>query len=99
MRSRDDTVVLQSVVNQQTPTVATYTVLPSDDIVLSGPATSVIFPVAAHGREIQVVQTTATNVIIVLATGDTIFGQTTVTMTQLGMSLRFKATLGGWILI
>jgi hypothetical protein len=78
---------------------ATYTVSPTDDILLCSIVTTIIFPIAKNGREIEVVMTGVGDVTVNLAGTDLIYGETSVLLNVQGMALHFKAITGGWILI
>ncbi len=90
---------LQQLTNQRVISTATYTVASTDDILLIGVVCAVTFPRANNGREIEVVMTGTGNVTVNFAGTDKLYGQTSALLNLQGMALRFKAIVGGWVLL
>ena len=90
---------LQQVARETSVATTPYVVTASDDILLCSVATTVTFPLAKNGREIEVVMSGTGNVTVNFAGTDTVYGSASVLLNVQGMALRFKAITGGWILI
>ena len=90
---------LQQIARETSVTTTPYVVTASDDILLCTIASTVTFPLAKNGREIEVVMTGTGNVTVNFSGTDTMYGNTSVLLNAQGMALRFKAITGGWVLL
>jgi len=75
-----------------------YTVTPSDNVVVISDG-DVVLPAAKNGIEFIIVNSGVTPVSISFSSGDTLFGNTSATLSSIGDSLHFKALKGKWITI
>ena len=96
---RQDTIRGLQFVTRVVSVATAYTIMETDDIVEVSVVATVTLPLAKNGREYQVVMTGVGNVTVNLSGTDLIYGNTSVLLNVQGMSLRFKAITGGWILI
>jgi len=96
---RQDTIHGLQLVTRTRVVSTSQSILRDDDIVEVSALATVTLPIANNGREFQIVMTGAGNVTVQLSGTDLIYGNTSVLMNVQGMSLRFKAITGGWILI
>jgi len=61
---------------------------------------TITLPLTGNGRDIEIIKVASPFKLYVQLSGtDLIYGETLVEMDVLGTSLRFKAILGGWVLI
>lgn len=98
--SRNDLQWFHQIERQTTVTASTYAVTRNDDFILVGATCTVTLPLAARGREIEVVKTFAGGYVNIVPTStDTLVGTTLVQILVQWTALRFKAISGGWILI
>ena len=84
-------------------TAGTYTVTRADELLLCDTSSGIItiqLPVAASGREFQIVKTVEPNALIIKPeTGEAITGSTGLVIYGRYTSLHLKAVVGGYILI
>lgn len=76
-----------------------YTATDKDDIILVPGGGTIILPLAKNGGEFQVIMVGSSPVTVELSGTDLIYGETSVILTTKGTALRFKAIIGGWIII
>ena len=89
---------LQSVLREREVS-GNYTVVDSDDIILCMAPSTISLPKAKNGREFEVVAASTSSVLCICYGSDLIYGESSVMFTSVGMALRFKAIISGWILV
>ncbi len=90
---------LNSVERETVVTTSTYTITSADDHVAVSTTCTVTLPLAKRGQIYTVTRSGSGLVTVVTSGMDTVCGDTSVQLTVQWMSLTFKATSSGWIII
>ena len=94
-----DTLSRLQQLNRQNNVTGPYTLIDKDDIILADTAGPLQLPVARNGREFEIIMIGIDPVTVNLTHPDTIYGDSSVTLTIQSTALRFKAITGGWVFI
>lgn len=99
-RNRNDLLWYHQIQKVYSPPASTYTVTPQDDILLCQVSTTITLPVAARGREIQIIKDFAGGFVKVYPSGnDTIMGTTSMTILVDKTCMHMKAIGNKWLAI